>query len=99
MVSALWNACATEVQDLQNVQQQLKEPGVDLEIKGELGNPAAISTSSTLHCGRRPIWQARSRVAVVQLYILMVLTRYSFRLPRFRPEWHNAAHPGSEERS
>jgi hypothetical protein len=51
MVSALWKACAAEVQDLESVQQLLKEPGVDVEIKGECGDPAPICTSG--RCAQR----------------------------------------------
>ncbi|KAF8683321.1 RNA-binding, Nab2-type zinc finger [Rhizoctonia solani] len=49
MVSALWNACAAEVQDLESVQQQLKEPGVDLEIKDHTGTTALIQAVRNGH--------------------------------------------------
>ncbi|KAJ1301679.1 hypothetical protein OPQ81_008915 [Rhizoctonia solani] len=49
MVSVLWNACAAEVQDLETVQQQLKEPGVDLEIKDHAGTTPLIQAVRNGH--------------------------------------------------
>ncbi|KAH7334322.1 hypothetical protein B0J17DRAFT_102882 [Rhizoctonia solani] len=49
MVSALWNACAAEVQNLESVQQQLKEPGVELEIKDHAGTTPLIQAVRNGH--------------------------------------------------
>ncbi|CAE6421257.1 hypothetical protein ACGC1H_006715 [Rhizoctonia solani] len=49
MVSVLWNACAAEAQDLETVQQQLKEPGVDLEIKDHAGTTPLIQAVRNGH--------------------------------------------------
>ncbi|CAE7079199.1 unnamed protein product [Rhizoctonia solani] len=49
MVSALWNVCAAEAQDLEGVQRQLKEPGVDLEIKDHAGTTPLIQAVRNGH--------------------------------------------------
>lgn len=55
MVSALWKACAADVQDVENVQQLLKEPGVDLEIKGEC-DPVVHALCAEAYSDRNEIW-------------------------------------------
>ncbi|KAG8732534.1 hypothetical protein FRC11_012833 [Ceratobasidium sp. 423] len=49
MVSALWNACAADVPNLESVQQHLREPGVDLEIKDHAGTTPLIQAVRNGH--------------------------------------------------